>query len=201
MPKLYPWDYHPDLTAARLVQIAKLLRRGRHDAVERHDETIGDDNWVLGCRAYSCGRFRVLQAHQDGEHPWLSILNPNLQFIFAIGLVPVRFYRGDADEPTAKTCRVAYPELNQLAIAFEEEANDEILFRFAIETDFDGSVDAIKFIGLRHSQVVLSWEVPLQTAEIVRFPVVAIEPDEGAELAPPAVGLLTNEEAVATDEE
>ncbi len=201
MPKFYPWDYHPDLTAERLVEVAKLLRQGRHDAVERHDEAIGDDNWVLGCRSYNCGRFQVLEAHRSGVHTWLSILNPNLQFIFAIGLVPVRFYRGDADEPTAKTCRVAYPELNQLGIAFVEEANDEVLFRFAIETDFDGSVDAIKFVGLRHSQVVLSWEVPLQTAEIVRFPVVASEQDHGTELAPPAVGLLIDDEGVANDEE
>lgn len=201
MPKLYPWDYHSDLTAARLVQVARLLRQGRHDAVERHDELIGDDNWVLGCRAYNCGRFRVIQADQTGQHSWLSILNPNLQFIFKIGVVPVRFYRGDSDEPTAKTCRIAYPELNQLAIAFEEEANDDVVFRFAIETDFDGSVDAIKFVGLRHSQVVLSWEVPLQTAEVVRFPVVVVEQDDGTELAPPAVGLLIDDEGVADIEE
>jgi len=102
MSKLYPWDYHPDLTAARLVEVAKLLREGRHDAVERHDETIGDDNWVLGVRAYSCGRFRVMQAHEQGKRPWLSIINPTLQFIFAVGLVPVRFYRGDAEEPSEK---------------------------------------------------------------------------------------------------
>lgn len=201
MPKNYPWDFHRDLTAERLVEVAKLLRRGRHDAVERHDETIGDDNWVLGCRAYSCGRFQIVQAHKTGTHSWLSIINPNLQFIFAIGLVPVRFYRGDADDPTVKTCRVAYPELNQLAIAFEEEVNDEVVFRFAVETDYDGSVDSIKFVGLRHTQVVLSWEVPLQTGEVIRFPLTEVTHDDGTELAAPAVGLLIDDEGVANGEE
>jgi len=199
MSKLFPWDYHSDLTAARLVAIGELLRRGRHDAVDRHDEAIGDDNWVLGVRAYNCGRFRVVEANDSGEYPWLSIINPSLQFIFAVGLVPVRFYRGDADEPSEKTCRVAFPELNQLAIAFIEEQNDEMLFRFAVETHFDGSVDTIKFVGLRHKQTVLSWEVPLQLGEVVRFPLGDVVHDEGAELEPPKVGLLTDDNDVAND--
>ncbi|GAA3708672.1 hypothetical protein GCM10022268_17480 [Sphingomonas cynarae] len=200
VPKLYPWDYHSDLTAARLVEIAKLLRQGRHDAVDRHDDTIGDDNWVLGVRAYNCGKFRVMQAHDSGNHSWLTIINPSLQFIFAIGHVPVRFYRGDADDPSEKTCRIAYPELTQLAIAFQEEENDEMVFRFAVETYYDGSVDTIKFVGLRHKQAVLTWEIPLQLGEVVRFPLTVVAHDEGTELAAPMVGLLVDDEGVANED-
>jgi len=196
--KQYPWEYHPDLTARRLIDIAILLRHGRHDAVERHDEEIGDDNWTLGVRAYNCGRFRITEAHASDRFPWLTIINPTLQFIFGIGLVPVRFYRGDADEPSDKTCRVAYPELNQLAIAFPEEEGDDMVFRFAVETDWDGSVIAIKFVGLRHKQTVFCWEVPLPTADIVRFTPIEIA-DDGVILPAPQVGLPGDEEEVAKD--
>jgi len=197
MSKEYPWDFHPDLIADRLVEVAKLLRRGRHDAVDRHDEEIGDDNWVLGVRAYNCGRFRVIQAHDAGDHSWLTIINPGLQFIFAIGLVPIRFYHGDGDEPHKRTCRVAYPELDQLAIAFEEEENDEMVFRFAVETVIDGVVDAIKFVGLRHKQVIFSWEVPLPMGEVRRFVPIEVVTDLGKELPAPQVDLPGDDEEVA----
>ena len=198
MPKQFPWDYHPDLTADRLTEIALLIRQGRHDAVERFDSDIGDDGWTLGCRAYKFGQFRILQAHEADAHPWLTIVDPSMRFIFGIGLVPVRFYRGDADEPTNKTCRVGFPELGQLAIAFPEEDSEPLIYRFAVETDFDGSVLAIKFVGLRHKQPVLVWEVPLPIATVTKFIPIAVE-DEGVELPEPKVGLLGHDEDTAKD--
>ncbi|HYG49229.1 MAG TPA: hypothetical protein VD846_14955 [Allosphingosinicella sp.] len=192
MSKQFPWDYHPDLTAERLIEVALLIRRGRHDAVERFESEVGDDNWTLGCRAYKFGQFRITEAHNADRLPWLNIIDPSMRFIFGIGLVPVRFYRGDAEEPSAKTCRVAFPEFNQLSIAFPEEENDPLIFRFAVETDFDGSVLAIKFVGLRHQQTVLCWEVPLPVATVVRLSPIEMG-DEGVELAPPQVGMPSDE--------
>lgn len=196
MLKQYPWDYHPDLTADRLTAIALLLRQGRHDAVERFDSEIGDDSWTLGCRAYKFGQFRVLEAHSTSRFSWLSIIDPSLRFIFGVGLVPVRFYRGDAEEPSNKTCRVTFPELDQFAIAFPEEETHPMVYRFAVETDLDGSVLSIKFVGLRHKQAVLLWEVPLPTTAVSTFTPIEIG-DDGVELPEPQVGLPGDDEEVA----
>lgn len=198
MSKQYPWDYHPDLTEERLVAIALLIRQGRHDAVERFDGDIGDDNWTLGCRAYKFGQFRILQASEGDRHPWLTIIDGSLRFIFGIGLVPVRFYRGDADEPSSKTCRVAFPELDQLSIAFPDEEAEPMAYRFAVETDIDGSVMTIKFVGLRHKQAVLCWTVPLPISSVVTFTPIEIA-EEGVDLPEPKVALLGDDEAVAKD--
>lgn len=195
MAKQYPWEYHSDLTAERLIALALLIRQGRHDAVERYESDIGDDAWTLGCRAYKFGQFRILQADKDDKFPWLSIIDPSLRFIFGIGLVPVRFYRGDAEEPSSKTCQIAFPELGQLSIAFPEEEPDPMVYRFAVETDFDGSVLAIKFVGLRHKQAVLCWDVPMPTATVTTFTPIDIS-DEGVDLPAPQVGLPGDDEEV-----
>lgn len=196
MLKQYPWDYHPDLTPERLTAVALLLRQGRHDAVERFDVEVGDDGWTLGCRAYRFGQFRILQADAEKRFPWLSILDSTLRFIFAVGLVPVRFYRGDAEEPSSKTCRVTFPELDQLTIAFPGEEAHPMVYRFAVETDYDGSVLAIKFVGLRHQQVVLCWEVPLPIATVMTLAPITIG-DEGVDLPEPQVGLPGEDDEVA----
>lgn len=199
MPKQYPWDHHPDLTADRLIAIGNLIRQARGDALDRHNPDIGDDGWTLGCSAYKFCCFRIIQASGGAAEAWLSITDPSLQFIFAIGTVPVRFYRGYAEEPTSKTCHVSYPELNQLALAFPNEGDAQLLYRFAVETDFDGSITAIKFVGLHGTTPAFCWEVPHESATIIPFPPIGIA-EEGVELPAPQVGVPgEDQEEVAED--
>ncbi len=162
MSKVSPWDYHPDLTAERLRIVAQFIVEGRHAAVERHDEEAGDNGWTLGCRAFQFARARILRAIKDNIYPWLSAIDRSLQLIFKIGEVPVRIYRGDADEPTDRTLRQTYSELRQLGLLFEEQDQGrDLAYRFAVETHIDGTVASVHFVGLRGESAILNWEVPI----------------------------------------
>ena len=162
MSKIYPWDFHKDLTADRLTLVAALIADGRRAAVERFDEVAGDNGWTLGCRAFQFGRARILRAIDGGEYPWLTAIDRTLQLIFKIGEVPVRIYRGEADEPTDRTLRQSLSELRQLNLLFDErDEGRDLAYRFAVETDIDGDVLSVKFVGLRGDSAILNWDIPL----------------------------------------
>lgn len=186
--KTFPWEFHSDLTEERVVAIARLIADARHAAVELYDEEAGDDGWTLGCRASQFGRKRILRAAENAEFPWLGLVDRSRRLIFTIGEVPVRIYRGDADEPTDRTLRQSYSELRQLGFSFDkEDEGRDLAYRYAIETDVDGSVLAINFVGLRGETAVLNWEVPL--ASLSGVGTVGRPATAAVELQPPAVGL------------
>jgi len=190
MTKTFPWDYHPDLTEERLVAIAKLIADGRQTAVELFDEEAGDNGWTLGCRAFQFGRIRILRAVDKETYPWLDVIDRTFQLIFTIGEVPVRIYRGEAEEPTNRTQRQSLNELRQLSFSFDEcEEGRELAYRFAVETDIDGSVLAIKFVGLRGESAVLNWDVPID----LEAGAVGRPATESVELEAPAVAMRTRE--------
>ena len=188
MSKMFPWDYHPDLTADRLQAVAALIADGRQMAVELYDEAAGDDGWTLGCRAFWFGCARILRLAQSGTTPWLNMIDGSRRFIFTIGAVPVRIYRGEANEPTDRTLRQSHSELRQLSLLFPEDHDGrDLAYRFAVETDVDGSVLAIRFVGLRGQSPVLEWDVPLgglgATGGVGR------PPSDPVELPAPPVGV------------
>jgi len=162
MTKIHPWDYHTDLTPERLALVGQLIADGREKAVELHDPEAGDDNWTLGCRAFQFGRFRILRAIDGARYPWLTAIDRTMQLVFQIGQVPVRIYKGDAEEPTGRTLYQTFGELRQLDFLFNEgEEGRDLAYRFAVETDFDGSVMAVKFVGLNGDSPAFIWDVPL----------------------------------------
>lgn len=192
MSKIYPWDYHPHLTEDRLTLVAAMLVDGRHAALERFDEEAGDNGWTHGCRAFQFCRHRVLRAVDSGEYAWLTAIDRTLQLIFKIGDVPVRMYKGDAVEPTDRTLRQTFGELRQLEMLFpEHDEGRDLAYRFAVETDIDGGVLAVKFVGLRGESAVLIWDVPLDGLSAFTG-AVGSAAMESVELAPPSVGLRTD---------
>lgn len=179
-----PWEYHPHLTHDAIVAVGRLIAQGRSDALIRHDETIGDDGWTLGCRAFQYARFQITKAAESPSFEWLTIMDPTKQFIFKIGDVPVRFYKGDADEPSERTLRQTFSELSQLAFVFGREDAAGLAYRFAVETDFDGALTGIKFVGLRGDSPVFVWDVPYTDA--VSVPPATL-PTKGVDLPKPEV--------------
>lgn len=184
MSESNPWDYHPHLERVAIIAVARLIAQGRSDALIRYDEAIGDDGWTLGCRAFQFARYQISKAAQTVGFEWLSILDPSKQFIFKIGDVPVRFYKGDADDPSDRTLRQTFSELNQLAFVFGKEEGADLAYRFAVETDLDGSITNIKFVGLRGENPVFCWDVPY--LEAVTLPH-ATPVTEGVDLPKPEV--------------
>src|SRR5215203_1155586 len=128
-----PWNLHPALTEERITACARLLVRGRADALAMADYWAGDDAWSIGCRAYSFSRNRFRRAAEGGRYPWLGVLDETHHFVFLIEGVPVRFYRGDAEEPTKRTLRQQEIEARQLQLAFGREVEAEgLMFRLAV---------------------------------------------------------------------
>jgi hypothetical protein len=165
-PRL-PWEFHPALTEERLRLCARMLANARRDALAMASYELGDDPWSVGCRAFAFGRHRLKRAAQSGEYPWLEVLDDSAHFVFVIGAngqgVPVRFYRGAAEEPTDRTRLRQELEAGQLCLALGEAAAVGLVFRFAVETGEGGRVERVVFLALRgEERVECFWPVPLE---------------------------------------
>jgi hypothetical protein len=161
-----PSDCHPDLQDSRLGALAQFFAATRSNTAELHDATAGDDSWSLGCRSFARSRNLLLQKAASGEWPWLGIVNPDKQFVFSIGVVPVRFFRGEVTRPPERTLAYSAPELAQIALAFDdvETPYAQLHWRFAIETGTLGEPIRVIFAGLAHEDgaVVCQWEIPFE---------------------------------------
>ena len=162
-----PWDFHPALTEERLRLCARMLANARRDALALASYEMGDDPWSVGCRAFAFGRNRLQRAASSGDYPWLEVLDDSAHFVFVIGGngngVPIRFFRGAADEPTERTLRRQEMELQQLSLALGETEAEGLAFRLAVETDASGRVERVVFLALRgDDQVECFWPVPLE---------------------------------------
>jgi hypothetical protein len=144
-----PWDFHPALTDDRLRLCARLLANARRDALALAAYEMGDDFWSVGCRAYAFGRHRLKRIAESREHPWLRVMDDSHHFVFLIEQVPVRFYRGAADEPTLRTLRRHEAESQQLGLALGMDEADGLVFRLAVETNATGGVERVVFLALR----------------------------------------------------
>ncbi len=161
-PRL-PWDFHPALSEERLRLCARLLANARRDAIALAAYDIGDDSWSVGCRAYAFGKQRLKRVAASRNHSWLRVMDDSHHFVFLIDQVPVRFYRGAADEPTVRTLRRQEAESQQLGLALGVQDTEGLVFRLAIETGVTGGVERIVFLALRgeEGQAECAWPVPL----------------------------------------
>ena len=77
--------------------------------------------------------------------------------------MPVRFFRGSADEPTARTLRRQQNEAQQLDLALGEDLANGLVFRLALEAGAAEGVDRVVFLALRGEEghVECFWPVPL----------------------------------------
>jgi len=158
-----PWEIHPALSDDRLRVCARLLANARRDAVRMASPEMGDDSWSIGCRAYAFGRQRMRRAAEAGRYNWLNVLDGSHHFVFLIEDVPVRFFRGAADEPTARTLRRQVIEAEQLSMALGQEQAEGLVFRLALEASAAGDVERVVFLALRgeEGRVECLWPVPL----------------------------------------
>ncbi|MEI4507395.1 hypothetical protein WBQ88_16875 [Sphingopyxis sp. CCNWLW253] len=185
-----PWDHHPSLSRDRLIAIAQMIVRGRNLALDRYDPEIGCTGWTLGCEAFAFQKHQIIHAAAY-DADWLEILDPSMQFVFSIGGVPARFYRGEPEDPNSRTLKQTFSELQQLSLFSAEELiklTTEPLYRFAVETDFDGSISAISFVILGGETAVLTWSIPLDES-VTALASLWTEKEEGVELPAPVVGL------------
>ncbi len=170
-PRL-PWTIHPALSEDRLKVCARLLANARRDAVRMASPEMGDTSWSVGCRAYAFGQQRIRKAADRGTYNWLSVLDESNHFVFMIEDVPVRFFRGSAEEPTLRTLRRQQNEANQLDLALGEDRAAGLVFRLALEADAAGSVNRVVFLALRGEEgtVECFWPVPMEDGPTPALP-------------------------------
>lgn len=182
-----PWEHHPSLAEDRLVTIGQLITHGRNDALDRYDQAVGCDGWTVGCEAFAFQKHQIIAAAEHTD--WLEILNPSMEFVFSIGGVPVRFYRGEATDPHERTLRQTFAELNQMNLFGSEELERpgiHLLHRFAVETDIDGSITRITFVVLEGAMPLLTWIVPLERP-VTKISPLWIEGSQGVVLPFPRI--------------
>ena len=122
------------------------------------------------------------RAASSGDYPWLAVLDDSAHFVFVIGAagegegVPVRFFRGAADEPTERTLRRQEMEVQQLSLALGEGAAEGLAFRLAVKTGEAGRVERVVFLALRgEDRVECFWPVSLEPhADSYRRPAVQL---------------------------
>ncbi len=145
--KFLPWNIYSSLTAERLSIVADKLRRARNGTLELYDPIGGDTPWSHGCRAH----VRQIKAVLEGakEYDWLTILPDEeaLRFTFAIGGVPIRFYRGTPDEIPEHHLYRTFAEIRQLQLVLIPEARKKAkVLRIAIELDAEGNASEISLV-------------------------------------------------------
>jgi hypothetical protein len=194
IPQFDPWEKYPDHTPDRLTVVAEIIRRVRHEAVLLHEPGKGDTNWGLGCRAYerTCFEFK---AESPMNSEWLAILPEirALQFSFAIGSIPFRFYRGLPNDPPDRYTNSSFGELHHLQFCLELEGMrppDNIL-RLAVETSpvtlEVSSVSVVEVDTAGNPIAVFSIPQVSRSA-----PSVLTLQSPPVELAPPVIEPLTN---------
>jgi hypothetical protein len=185
----FPWDPYPSLTAERLAIVADKLRKARDGTTKLYDPTGGDTPWSHGCRAH----VRQIKAVLDSakEHDWLTILpdSEGLRFTFAIGGVPIRFYRGTPQEIPEHHLHRTFAEIRQLQLVLIADARktDKVL-RIAVEVDEEGNASEISLVESDVAgqplntysiprQIVGSRVIPAQT-QAIELPALEPEPIE-----------------------
>lgn len=163
-----PSDLHPEFTPERLIHIAGVIRRARRAVITDVYNSQLDSRWSIGCLAFQrIANTIVLNSKEETVTTWLGVVTNGLHFVFSIGGVPVRFYRGAFDKPapTGQT-QLNEHELRAFQLAFEgmltRESKDRC-FRILYETDNETLlVSRIYFVELdKHTnEVVFAWRIP-----------------------------------------
>lgn len=197
-----PWDNHPALTEDRLVTVAQILRRVRDEALELHEPLKGEGNWSLGSRVYERTMHALEEAAVDAA--WLKTIKAGLYFVFMIDDVPVRFYRGDAEEPSPramKTHSIGETERKaaQMCLFAIDEANRQWFWRMCVEVDERGrALRVVMLQATENGDTRNQWVIPTLDGVAVVAPIAP--PREGVELPPPMVASKPAPDAVENDD-
>jgi len=164
-----PWLYYPSLTKERLVVVATLMRDARDRTVLLHDPEAGDTRWSLGCRIYD--RIRAQIRRSRLELPWLSVILEShpLRFTFAIGDLPLKFYKGEEEDVPGKFLVGSFAELRQMRLVFgPRDIQSTQLLRIAIEPDASGNTSTVSLVEVEESgEAARVYEIPLDAQNVV----------------------------------
>jgi len=174
MKTVKPTDIHPALSEERIHKVARVLQEARETALAVFEPGRGDTPWSLGCVSYSRSCFLLARAAEGEYSDWLSIVeDAGLHFVFAIGGVPLRFYKGEPEHPKSNSLRRNLPEVRaqQQAFQFMEHSDsaDKVL-RLALETNEAGAVETVSLVELDDlGRPLNSFSLHLDKAPLLTF--------------------------------
>lgn len=186
--EIEPWLKYPDLTQTRLTALANEIRRVRGECVALHAPDQGDGDWSLGCRVYQRTFFAIKELAKSVD--WLTI-NPELkalQFSFSVGSVPLRYYKGDPEDPPSRYLMHSDGELQQIQLCFEFEGLPSVdtILRLAVDVDATRQASSVSLVEIdEFKEVIGKYRVPFdaQTSRVtpmqtppVNIPPIVAEP-------------------------
>lgn len=198
LPTFEPWIKYSSLTQERLSIVANIIRDVRHEAVLQHEPARGDTNWGMGCRVYERTCF-ALQGYASKYPDWLIILpeTKGLQFSFAIGSLPFRFYRGAPNDPPDRYRISTYGELHHQQMCLEIEGFRPLdgVLRIAVETSTGTlEVTAVSVVEVDDAgNPLAACAIPLGQRQTRNITVIQAK---AVELAPPQLEPLAKIEEV-----
>jgi hypothetical protein len=169
---LKPWDVEPELTRERLVWIARRFAAVRMKAREAHESEEGDGKWGFGCRCYERQMFAIIEASRSGDRPWLTLQNATKKFVFRVGSIPMRFYKGRPGK-LRPNLRESFDELRQrnlplgMSMLLPSMGAAALGWCIAVETDGNGLVSRVTVAAHsgEETELVLSYEIPFDEAD------------------------------------
>lgn len=188
VPDFDPWTKYSDLTEERLSLLATEIRKVRQECAALFEPEKGDGCWSLGCRVYERTFFAIVQLASDFD--WLSI-NPELhalRFSFAVGSVPLRFYKGDPNDPPSRYLELTEGEQNHHQYCFEFEGlpSADTILRLAVDVDAAHEAAAVYLIEIdEFKEVTNKYRIPFGQETVgvvpmqvppVTLPPVVVEP-------------------------
>lgn len=180
-----PTTLHPALTPERLQKLGELILRARHSALEDHHPEKGDDAWSYGCTCYARSKY-VIALHSGREGwEWLSVITERPEFIVGVDGVPLKFYKGEPDDPPVRAFQRRPREFDAYQLELENlaAAPQEVL-RLIVCTDSGHKVDSIWLLRLStDGEIRDRYKIPIQPSNVRAFDA----PKEGVDLDKPSV--------------
>lgn len=201
----HPWDITPALTAERLQLLVSTIAQVRADNREGHLPEKGDDAWTFGCRAYRRTCHALSGLAMSGDHSWLEVHEQGLACTLLVAGEPIKFYKGDAENPSARSLRRGLDEaVKQGKLSFYDDelaAGDGWFWLLAIETHEDGSLmRAAVFQANKNEETRNLYFIPMDGPVAVATAIVPIE-REGVDLPAPVVAPKTGFDKASGDED
>lgn len=194
-----PSELHPALTPDRLERLGAVILQARRSAFEDHFPRKGDDAWSYGCTCYSRTKYLISQRAGTRGFEWLTVISERPEFIVSVDGVPLKFYKGEPDDPPLRAFQRRPREFDALQLEFEHmpsTASQEVL-RLIVVVGADLRVDSLWLLRLTVDGAIEDqYELELPSSDVRSFE----DPKPGVDLPKPIVR-SRNDEAGHDDEE
>ena len=176
IPEIEPWLKYPDLTQPRLTSLVNEIRRVRNECVALFAPADGDGDWSLGCRIYERTWFAFRELSKTADWLTMNAELKALQFSLCVGSVPLRFYKGDPDDPPSRYLTHTPGEELYIQTCFEFEGLPTVdtILRLAVEVDATRQAASVSLVEINeYKEVIGKYRIPYDAQAVNVSPIQA----------------------------